>query len=469
MERSPRAGTGRVLSRINFSVVLFIIVLVTVPYGTVDAWSEALFESAIFGLTILWIVDGWVTQSKWVKPHRLLLPLFALVALALLQSLPVWSSAGGPVLAGASVYRAASLDPFESWRFALKLLAIALALGLLLNYVSSFSRVRTLAYVVVGVALASALLGFLLHESPQLTWLLTGGRLAPGRSYAQFENRNHFAFLMEMGIGLVLGLAFGQLSVAKRFVLCLLGLALWGSVLLTHSRGGVVSVAAETVFFLLLFSSYRFVLVGRNGQQVGVRQRSFGRSMSRLGLAALLLAVVCGSVIMIGGSETINRFEETPAEFTARETAPLKTLRPQIWRATVTMIRDNPLIGVGFAAYSVAIPRYLDASGKQPLNQAHNDYLELLASGGVVGGILGAWFLVIFVKQVKTEGQPDRDQWALKCGALAGLFAVAVHSLFDFGLHVTINALVGVTLIVIAVRSRDDEGVTSSTYSFAGA
>ena len=36
-------------------------------------------------------------------------------------------------------------------------------------------------------------------------------------------------------------------------------------------------------------------------------------------------------------------------------------------------------------------------------------------------------------------------------GACAGLFGVAVHSTVDFGLHVTINSLVFVALIVIAV------------------
>jgi hypothetical protein len=35
-------------------------------------------------------------------------------------------------------------------------------------------------------------------------------------------------------------------------------------------------------------------------------------------------------------------------------------------------------------------------------------------------------------------------------GALIGIFGVAVHSLVDFGLHVTINALVLTALVVIA-------------------
>ena len=36
-------------------------------------------------------------------------------------------------------------------------------------------------------------------------------------------------------------------------------------------------------------------------------------------------------------------------------------------------------------------------------------------------------------------------------GALVGIFGVAIHSFVDFGLHMTINALVLFVLIVIAV------------------
>jgi hypothetical protein len=47
----------------------------------------------------------------------------------------------------------------------------------------------------------------------------------------------------------------------------------------------------------------------------------------------------------------------------------------------------------------------------------------------------------------------------MRCGSLAGLFAVAVHSLFDFGLQITINSLVCLLLIVLAVRVCNDTNV----------
>jgi phosphotransferase system glucose/maltose/N-acetylglucosamine-specific IIC component len=58
--------------------------------------------------------------------------------------------------------------------------------------------------------------------------------------------------------------------------------------------------------------------------------------------------------------------------------------------------------------------------------------------------------MIIFIKRarkvwVTTAGYPK----AASLGALTGIFGVALHSLVDFGLHITINALLFTTLIVI--------------------
>ena len=43
----------------------------------------------------------------------------------------------------------------------------------------------------------------------------------------------------------------------------------------------------------------------------------------------------------------------------------------------------------------------------------------------------------------------DGFQRAVAIGAIIGLVGVAVHSLVDFGLHITLNALVFVALVAI--------------------
>ena len=79
--------------------------------------------------------------------------------------------------------------------------------------------------------------------------------------------------------------------------------------------------------------------------------------------------------------------------------------------------------------------------------------LEVLASGGAVGAILCGWFAVVLLGRLLRVSRVDfLAPTALRCGALAGLVAIAVHSFFDFGLHITINALLCCALLVIAVK-----------------
>lgn len=454
MESSLRERVRRLLDQILFCGALSIIALTAIPYGTVDAWWESIFEAAVFVLTMLWIVEALLGNSSRTKEWRLLFPMFALVVFAVVQCLTFSQGSDGPALAGTLVNRSLSADPFETWRFSLKLLAITLSLGLLLRYVSSVTRIQALIYLVLGIAMASALFGLSRAIMPQIVPAHFGARLSPDGSYAQFENRNHFALLMEMTIGLVIGLAFREWRQWKRLTVCLLsGLVLWAALLLTHSRGGVVSLMVEIPVFFFLYSRFRIAPGSLKPTQTPEREKRLS-VMKKVALATLLVAAVAASVILIGGDETIHRIQRTPREFTARDIGPPRVDRPEIWRATLKLIRDHPVIGVGFAGYSVSIPRYLNSSGEWTPQQAHNEYLEVLASGGVVGGALCGWFLFTLFK---TAGKQLRSACVnglpLKCGAVAGLFAVAVHSFFDFGLHITVNALVCTVLITVAVKS----------------
>jgi O-antigen ligase len=274
---------------------------------------------------------------------------------------------------------------------------------------------------------------------------------------------------MEMSIGLVLGLIIADRAHKRRLVLyALAGLTLWAALLLTHSRGGVLSLLFEVPLFFLLFTNVRNVSKSkRNSKEstVSEKRSRASRTVTSIIAGCLIIAGVVASVIFVGGDETIRRLERTPDEFVSRTNDPPKMARPQIWKATLELIKENPLVGVGFAGYSVAIPQYLKSSGERTPEQAHNDYLELLASGGLVAAALGLWFFGIFKRLAKVRLRETAGfHQALSCGALAGLFAVAVHSFFDFGLHITVNSLVCAGLIVLAVKIADNcPGETQQT------
>jgi hypothetical protein len=74
-----------------------------------------------------------------------------------------------------------------------------------------------------------------------------------------------------------------------------------------------------------------------------------------------------------------------------------------------------------------------------------------VASGGLLGVALGLWFVYELIRKARQRlRRADQFGRAACCGALAGLSGIAVHSFVDYGLHVSINALIFMVLIVIA-------------------
>jgi O-antigen ligase len=85
--------------------------------------------------------------------------------------------------------------------------------------------------------------------------------------------------------------------------------------------------------------------------------------------------------------------------------------------------------------------------------EAHNDYLELLSSAGLIGFAVGIWFLAIVVRMMRKNLSVDTGfTRAVRLGSVLGLTGVAAHSLVDFGLHIMINAVVFVTLIMMGTQ-----------------
>ena len=454
VSESARDRVARLLDPVIFFSLLALIPLTAVPYGTVEPWWEALFECAVFTLGLLCLIEGLLGGRWCVMGGRLLLPPLALIVFALLQTLPFGGTAA--VENPREVWRAVSADPYQTRLFACKLFALALAGGLLMRYTSSRRRLHVLICVIIGVAAASALFGILRQtaQGDEPSFILT--YLQPGTGYGQFINRNHFAFLMEMALGLMLGLIAGGGVQRKRLLVYLAAvLPVWMALMLSNSRGGVLSMLSQMIFLALLLS----VMPRPRKSAEYDGDRAFG-SLRRLGGSVVVRAVliVClvgamtAAVVLVGGDPLASRLETAPRELSAR------TGRLGIWEATWQLTKANRIIGVGFAGYRTAITEYYDYSGDQTLQQAHNDYLELLASGGLIGGALGAWFLIVLIRRAREQLRSTNTFHRAAClGALTGLFGVAVHSLVDFGLHITVNALVFTSLVVILASDESAE------------
>lgn len=392
-----------------FGLLLGVIVITPIPYGTVEPWWKAVFICAVFGIFILGI---WQTEIL-KNPSLVLLPLVALSVLAFLQS---WTRL--------------SVDPFQTRFFALQLVALTAFLTLLYRYAATEERVRVLVYAIVGVAIVSAIFGILRQTTQHQTGFLLP-LLKQNQGFAQFINKNHFAYLMEMALGLVMGLIIAGGSKQKLIQFALL-LPIWVALILSNSRGGILAMLAQvTIASLFLLRT----------------------TTLKLALTCALVAGVLFGTIWVGGERLVTNFTAAGSELTTTNTDGAS--RNEIWRASLKMFAAHPLLGVGLGAYWIGITAYHDASGVLTPQEAHNDYLELLSSGGIIGLALGIWFIVIVVRLARRNLNADTGFIrAVRIGAVLGLAGVAAHSLLDFGLHLFGNTVVFLTLIMLATFQR---------------
>ncbi|HWS55948.1 MAG TPA: O-antigen ligase family protein, partial [Pyrinomonadaceae bacterium] len=197
------------------------------------------------------------------------------------------------------------------------------------------------------------------------------------------------------------------------------------------------------VFFLALVAAS----VRRRGEpRVDSSRGSRARALAaRVGLAFAMVVAVFAGVLYFGGEEAVGRLlgsvnAEDPT-----------TGRAHFWQGTWQMIKDRPLLGAGLGAFGAAYPRYDTSGGQYRLEQAHNDYLQILSDAGVVGGLLALVFVVALFRMAVARMQShDRVRRGVALGALTGCAGVLVHSFFDFTLHTTANALLFLVLAALA-------------------
>ena len=178
-------------------------------------------------------------------------------------------------------------------------------------------------------------------------------------------------------------------------------------------------------------------------------QRSSKRSSlsNRLTLAlfAILLLSLSG---WIGGYATIGRLinvESTRHEITG-------SLRLAIDRDLLKMFPHRPFLGWGLGTFEYVYPQFRSFYTSYYIDEAHNDYLQLLIELGAAGFITMIWFLwlVFRIGSKKLRNWPADINGAGALAALLGVTGILVHSLVDFNLQVPANAALFYVLCTIA-------------------
>ena len=440
-------------SRFAFLIVCLALILSALVYGTVHYWALAVFFLGGMTILILWLIDGWNLGSFRISRNVLQLPLIGMFLLGLVQLLPLRH----PEDVGTHsipLVSSLSFDPYSTRFILVQTVALMIYFAAVLVFTDTPKRLRLLVRTIAVFGFFLAIFGLTQSfTSPdKIYWMR---ELPQSQAFGPFINRHHFAGYMELALALPLGLVFtGAIEKEKKFIYLFAAGLMAVALIMTNSRGGIISLVAELVFLVATMGlRRRRHKKKRESEERPPRIRS---AAMKAGLALTLIVTLFGAVVLLGGEDALTRIVGSV------NTDDPTTGRAHFWAVTVDIIKTHPWIGTGLGAYGVVYTGYDSRNGMYRLEQAHNDYLQTLSDGGIIGAVLGLFFIVnLFRMGFNRRDSRDDFRRGVATGAMAGCFAVLVHSFFDFTLHTPANALLFLTLAALATMNGRVEDVQS--------
>lgn len=414
------------------------------PRSVLGAWER--LGALALAAVVVWgpLAMGAVEKRAWTSA-----PLWVLAGLALVATMvarsheksrgPSWGPvAPGLVLAAAflgwaSLPLPAGADPVLNAGRLLSLGA-ALAAGVTAYHLSARGS-RLLPWVILAIGSLESVVTLL-----QATGALPITAKDPPYPAGTYVNHNHLAGFLEVALPIALVLA---LVPSRRRspvgpptgAAVLMGAAL----VLSQSRGGWLAAGVGLAVLLYLL---RHQLKSK-----------------RLLASVLGLVVVGGAFVTLTGGEALR----TRAATLEREALiEGEQLRVGFWRASLAMVWEHPIRGVGLGAFGVHYPRHRPEGGVLSPRYSHNDYLQTAAEGGLPALLLlllglgaVAWPLYKGV----LDG-PSAHSRALAAAGLASLASYAAHGLVDFNMQIPANLLALAVLLGVGIgegQVRDSE------------
>ena len=434
-------------SRFAFLIICLAIILSALAYGTVHAWSLAVFFIGSIVLLVLWVVDAWILNSVRLSKNVLQLPLLGLLLLGLVQLLPFRNPDHGGAISLPLVH-SLSYSPYATRLIVIEVIALLLYFGSTLVFLDTPKRLRLLVRTITIFGFVLAIFG-LTQSFTSPTRVMWIREMPQSEAFGPFINRHHFAGYMELTIALPLGLVFSNaVEREKKFIYLFAAGLMAVALVMTNSRGGIISLVAELLFLISLMGIRRHQRKERTQKTARLKSAAM-----RAGLALALIIGLFVGVVLLGGEQALSRLVGSV------HTDDPTTGRAQFWSVTVDIIKNHPVIGTGLGSFAVVYTGYDTRNGLYRLEQAHNDYLQVLSDGGIVGAAIGLVFLIALFRMGFTRRE-SRDDFrrGVATGALAGCFAVLVHSFFDFTLHTTSNSLLFLVLAALAtINGRVEE------------
>jgi O-antigen ligase len=396
---------------------------------------------AIGGRETRWLDLALVVYVLCVAMQRVPLPPGLRLRLSpALRAVDLQLRVDAPVVPGIDTPHALSVNPHGTT------LSLLVAVSVVLTFWCArtlFARggVRLSARAVAAMGLALAAFGIVQHTTAPHSFY---GTTVPRQvtPFGPYLNHSDFATWLVMGLLLTAGYLIARLYSQ-------------------HSQAGWLSISADAFDNRAMWlttaaaamASALVVGLSRSGLIAAVAGFATlwmlsGARMERRGRAWLLAGFGVIAVVALAFTNTTavaGRIGETIGGIGGRTA---------IWRATWPMAKDFWLMGIGAGAFEWGMVVYQPSPHETFFNHAHNDYLQMLAEGGVVLALPAFAAALAGARQIRQRLRSDRTPiYWVRAGAVGGLAAVAVQSIWETGLRVPANTLLFAVLAAIAMHS----------------
>lgn len=440
-----------------------LIVWATLAFGAVYAWGYVplLVGCATAGLLGVVRQRGVPPETRWPAGALLLLGVAGAAQLVPLPPEVVrrLDPALAPLLdrydvgyAISPAWHALSVDP-HSTEVSLAFLAAYSLFVAGLPALLSDVTVRRLARNLVLFGVGLSLFGLLQKQTSNglMYWFWQPREGSAGNAFGPFVDRDHFAGWMLLAIPVGIGLLTGEwVAHARRPGSSLRNALVW----LSTPVGGRLTLLAVGLSVMTIAQVWTlsrsgigcllvaFGLFGWQGRRsAAIRRR--GR-----GIVAYVVAVALLALAWRGIGLVIAWYGDTRDLFG----------RFAAWGDGWHVIRSFPLFGTGLGTYSIAMLFYQRSNLPLLLRQAHNDYLQLAAEGGLLLVVPAATAAGLAIREIRRrfrEGNDDLLGYWLRVGCVIGLIVIAIQETADFSLQMPANAALFCIVLVIALRRPD--------------
>ncbi len=429
-----RASVDSILLYATFGLLMF----GPLAFGAVEPWSIFILETGSVLLALLWLLKQGLNGELTIQWNPLFLPMAGFGVLILLQMVLRTSAYLHDTISGALLYCAYALLCFLASQTLLR-----------------SSQARKIAVILAFYGFAIAAFALLQGISPngKLYWLRQP-RMG-GAIYGPYVNHNHYAGLMELLVPIPLVLALTRIAGERERIAAAIAAAIMvGTIFLSGSRGGMLSIVVEVGVFAVLFLRQQIPIFGQK------------KKIVQFAVVSAFAVVLVGLLWWVGGKDLTSRVSSIATE---THTELSGGMRLSIDRDAFRLFRNKPVLGWGLGTFPIVYPQFRSFYTRFFVNEAHNDYLQLLSEMGLLGFGTMVWFLIVLYRHAlpKIANGPSDVSASVTLACVLGITGIMVHSLLDFNLQIPANAAFYYVLCTIAAappllqRARKRRPVTS--------